>query len=148
MVFDEPVKFGTGRIILRNLTDWSEREIAVGGPRMSIDGRIVRINPPADLRDGEKSVGRINGWESGAWIGIVNPRGDGTWYANDKLKDKGRGTIGTMRGPVMVTFSPGAGIRREFGTIAPDSGHVDSVTTEVETCSRSARLLPRFSHSS
>ena len=69
-------------------------------------------------------------------ITLFNPDGEGTWYVADDLEDKGqgRGTIGSMRGPVMATFgetSPGTGIRRRFGTIAPDCRYTVSVAIGV-----------------
>ena len=136
MTFNEPIKFGTGRIFLRNITDWVETEIAVGGPRTTIDGRVLTIIPPADLKDGAIQMGRIGGWECNAWAGIFNPGGEGKWYSDGGLKDKGqeRGTIGSMRGPVMATFAkshPGTGIRREFGKITPDSRYTVSVAIGV-----------------
>ncbi len=136
MTFDEPIKFGTGRIFLRNVTNWVETEIAVGGPQTSIDGRVLIITPPADLKDGDRQMGRIGGWECNAWAGIFNPSGEGTWYSDGAFEDKSqeRGTIGSMRGPVMATFGethPGTGIRRVFGTIAPDSRYTVSVAIGV-----------------
>jgi hypothetical protein len=128
MVFDEPVKFGTGRIIVRSLSDWNERPITVGGPRTSIEGRVVTVIPPAELPDGDKSVGPILGWESGTWTGtgLLNPRGDGSRYRTDELRDRGRsrGIMGSMRGPTMATFGGlrrDSGLRREIAMIAPDS---------------------------
>jgi hypothetical protein len=136
MVFDEPVKFGTGRIILRNLTDWNERQIVVGVPRTSIEGRVVTVIPPADLPDGDISLGPIPGWESGTWTGtgLLNPRGDGSRYRTDELRDSGRsrGILGSMRGPTMATFGGfhrGGGLRREIAMIAPDSRY--SVTAAI-----------------
>ena len=136
MTFDKPIKFGTGRIFVRNITNWVETEIAVGGPRTSIEGRVLTITPPADLKDGDMQMGRIGGWECNAWAGIFNPDGKGTWYVSDRLNDEGqdRGTIGSMRGPVMATFGetyPGTGIRRTLGTIAPDRRYTVSVVIGV-----------------
>ncbi|MCH7225434.1 FecR domain-containing protein [Haloferula sp. A504] len=133
MVFNEPIKLGTGRIFLRNISDWSEREIAVGSARTSVEGRVLTIYPPADLPDGERSVSRISGRESETRIGLINPSGDGTWYAGEGLKDQGRerGTVGSMRGPLMAALGPGAGIRREIGTIAPDHHYTVSAAIGV-----------------
>jgi hypothetical protein len=136
MTFNEPIKLGAGRIFLRNVTDWSETVITVGDPRLSVDGRVLTITPPADLTNGEVQAGRIAGWECHNWAGIFNPAGDGTWFEDEELKDDARGTIGSMRGPVMATFGdcrPGARIRRVFGTIAPDSRYTVSTAIGVRS---------------
>jgi len=136
MTFDEAIKFGTGRIFLRNVTDWVETEIVVGSSRTRIDSRVLTITPPADLKDGAIQMGRIGGWECDAWAGIFNPAGTGTWYVADELKDEGRtrGAVGAMRGPNMATFGdshPGTGIRRTFASISPDSLYTVSVAVGV-----------------
>jgi len=133
MLFNEPIKLGTGRFFFRNVSDWSETTLTVGDPRLSVDGRVLSITPPADLADGERRIDTITGWEAGAFVAFLNPRGDGTWYANDDLQDKGRGrgTIGSMRGPIMATFGPGAGIGHELGPIAPDSRYTVSAAIGV-----------------
>lgn len=138
MTFDEAIKFGTGRIFLRNGTDWVETEIAVGGPRTTIDGRVLTIRPRADLKDGTFQMGRVGGWECDAWAGIFNPAGNGTCYVADELEDDGRtrGSLGAMRGPNMATFGdshPGTGIRRAFASISPDSLYTISVAVGVRT---------------
>lgn len=138
MVFDEPVKFGGGRIFLQNISDRTVSEILVGGPRTSVDGRVVTISPPSNLKDGEMHLGLIGEWEGEAWVGILNPSGDGTWYAHEDLEDKGkrrsRGSIGSMRGPAMATFNelrPGVGIRHQLGQIAPESRYTVSAAIGV-----------------
>ena len=42
MAFDRPIQLGSGRIFLRNITDWSTAEIAVGGPRTVVRRRWAR----------------------------------------------------------------------------------------------------------
>jgi hypothetical protein len=144
MLFNEPIKLGTGRFYFRNVSDWSETTLTVGDPRLSVDGppsqgssllredatagqagaagRVLSITPPADLADGERRIGAITGWEAGALVAFLNPRGDGTWYTNDDLQDKGRGRgmIGSMRGPLMASIGaarPGTAIRSVFAEI-------------------------------
>lgn len=136
MTFDEAIQFGTGRIFLRNNTNWVETEIAVGGARTTIDGRVLTIRPPADLKEGGLQMGRVSGWQCNAWAGIFNPAGSGTWYVADDLKDdsRTRGAFGAMRGPNMATFGdshPGTGIRRTFANISPDSLYTISVAVGV-----------------
>ncbi|MGB1129724.1 MAG: FecR domain-containing protein [Haloferula sp.] len=136
MTFDEAIQFGTGRIFLRNVTDWVETEIAVGGPRTSIDGRVLTITPPADLKEDEVQMGPIGDWECDAWAGIFNPAGSGVRYLAEELEDAGRtrGQLGAMKGPNMLTFGksfPGSGIRRTFATISPDSRYTVSVALGV-----------------
>lgn len=143
LTFDEPVELGTGRIFFRIVTDWRETEIAVGGRRTSVEGRVLTIIPPADLADGEVHFERISGWECQGRVGIFNPGEDGPWYAHEDLNDdsRGRGVIGSMRGPTLATFGecrPGDGIRREFGTIGPDSRYTVSAAIGVRAGESSA----------
>jgi hypothetical protein len=138
IAFNEPIKLGTGRIILRDLTDYTETVIAAGGPGTLVDGRVLTIIPPARLADGEMQLGRIGGWECHRGPGIFNSRGKGMWYDLDDLRDggKSRGVIGSMKGPNMATFGPclpGSRIRREFATVAPDSRYTISVGIGVRT---------------
>jgi ferric-dicitrate binding protein FerR (iron transport regulator) len=138
LTFNEPVKLGTGRIFLRNLADFSESEIAAGGPRTSVNGRVLTIIPPAQLADGEIQPGRISGWECHHGPGIFNPSGEGMWYEHEGLQDssKSRGMIGSMKGPNMATFGdclPGSRIRREIGAITPDSRYTVSAAIGVRT---------------
>ncbi len=136
MTFDEPIKTGTGRIMLRNLAENTVVEIPVGSPRLSVSGAVLTIDPPADLEDGVRHMGRIGGWESGIWSGIFNPGGTGEWYRQNDLKDegRGRGIMGSMQGPVVATIGdapPGSRIRRELGAIASDARYTISVAIGV-----------------
>lgn len=147
MAFNKPIKLGRGRIFLRNITDWSVTEIPVGGPRTLADGRFLTIIPPAGLPDGDRSMGRIGGWECDAWAGTFNPGGDGTWYRHGGLRDttQGRGLIGSMRGPIMATFGqtgPGSWIRREIGEIVPSNRYTVAVAIGVRN--DSAEPASRF----
>jgi len=144
LTFNEPVKLGTGRIILRNLADYSDTEITVGGPRTSLDGRVLTIIPPAELADGEMQFGRISGWECHHGPGIFNSSGEGMWYDHEGLQgsSKSQGVIGSMKGPNMATFGeclPGSRIRREFGTISPDSRYTVSVAIGVRSAKTGTR---------
>lgn len=123
--FDQPVKRGNGRIVLRNITDWSETVFGVGDPRLSLDGPLLTIRPPLELDDGEIQMGRLGGWQSDAWAGVFNPAGDGDRYRNPAFKGRP-----WSRGPMMATLAagaPGAGIRREIGTIEPGRRYTASV---------------------
>lgn len=144
LTFNEPVKLGTGRIFLRNLVDFTETKIVVGGERAFVNGRVLTIVPPADLADGEMQSFRISGWECRKGPGIFNSRGKGMWYNHEGLRDdsKSRGVIGSMKGPNMATFGecpPGSRIRREFGTIAPDSRYTVSAAIGARTASSGTR---------
>lgn len=138
LTFNRPVQLGTGRIFLRNLVDFSETEIAVGGSRTFVNDQVLTIVPPAELADGEMQPGRISGWECIKGPGIFNPGGEGMWYNHEGLRDgsKSRGVIGSMKGPNMATFGeclPGSAIRRTFATIAPDSRYTVSAAIGVRS---------------
>jgi hypothetical protein len=144
LTFNEPIKLGTGRIFLRNLTDFSETEISVGGPRTFVDGRVLTIIPPAELADKEVQLGRIHGWECHQGPGIFNSAGEGVWYNHDGLRDDGdsRGTTGSMKGPNMATFGdcrPGSRIRRVIGEIAPASRYTVSAAIGVRSAKEGTR---------
>ena len=136
MAFDRPIKLGSGRIFLRNITDWSTAEIAVGGPRTVVDGRMLTIIPPTGLADGERAMGRVGGWDCDAWVGVFNPAAEGNDYRHEDLgaDTDARGVLGSMSGPIMATFGEnpaGASIRRGIGSIAPDSRYTVSVSIGV-----------------
>jgi hypothetical protein len=144
IAFNEPIKLGTGRIILRDLTDYTETVIAAGGQGAFVDGRVLTIIPPAKLAEGEMQLGRIGGWECNHGPGVFNSRGEGMWYDHEDLKDDGksRGMIGSMKGPNMATFGeclPGSVIRRGIGAIAPASRYTVSVAIGVRTARTGTR---------
>lgn len=120
VIFDEPVRFGTGRINLRNLTDGSEAELVVGSERVSLKNRVLTLLPALDLADGKAQMGAIPGWKTSGHVSRFNPSGDGYRYSNPNLADdsKTRGAFGSMKGPVLVTLGnegePGT-IRRSLG---------------------------------
>ena len=133
MLFNEPIKFGTGRVFIQNVSDWSESTLVVGSRQLSIDGRILTINPPTKLKDGSKNLGWLAAWESAAPVIFLNPSGDGTWYDLDDLQDDrpSLGMIGSMPNPGMVSIN--RTIRREFGTITAGSRYTVSTTIGVRT---------------
>ncbi|PQJ29423.1 FecR domain-containing protein [Rubritalea profundi] len=88
MLFNKPIKFGTGRVFIQNVTNWSENKLAVWDASMSIDDRMLTINPPIDLEDGTREVGWLAGWQTDAKVTFLNPSGNGQWYNNDGLQDK------------------------------------------------------------
>ncbi|NNM29540.1 MAG: hypothetical protein HKO57_08460 [Akkermansiaceae bacterium] len=73
------LKLGTARFFFRNVSDWRETTLTVGDPRLSVDGRVLSITPPAGLADGERRIGAVTGWESDPNFALLNPRGNGTW---------------------------------------------------------------------
>ena len=133
MLFNEPIKFGTGRVFIQNVTDWSESTLVVGSRQLSIDGRILTINPPAKLKDGSKNLGWLADWESAAPVIFLNPSGDGTWYDHDDLQDDrpSLGMIGSMPNPGIVSIN--RTIRRKIGTITAGSRYTVSATIGVRT---------------
>ena len=138
LTFNKPIKLGTGRIFLRNLVDFTETEIAVGGARTMVNDRVLTIIPPAELADGELQMGRISGWECDPGLGLFNSSGEGMWYQQEDLRDdsKNRGMMGAMKGPNMATFgecTPGSKMRREFGVIESDSRYTVSVALGMRT---------------
>jgi hypothetical protein len=134
MTFDEPVKLGTGRFFVRNATDWEESEVVVGDPKISVEGNTVTITPKVKLPDGTISMKWVGNWGSDAAVGLLNPKGDGRWYSDNKLRDRGLGIIGSMRGPLMATFSqpqPHTRILHELGPITPGSSYTVSASIGV-----------------
>jgi hypothetical protein len=134
ITFGEPIKLGTGRVFIRNTTDWIESKLVVGDPRLSIDGNTLTINPPAGIEEGTMPMGWVGNWGSDAAVGLFNPKGDGSYYADDNLRDQGRGMIGAMRGPTMATFRQPKSyskLRHELGPIAPDSSYTVSAAIGV-----------------
>ena len=142
MLFNKPIKLGSGRVFIQNVTNWSENMLVVGDRRLSIEGppsqggsgeagRVLKINPPTGLKDGAKSLGWLSGWESRAPVTFLNPRGDGTWYNNDDLQDdrKSQGMIESMRSPGMTSINQP--IRREIGAITADSRYTVSAAIGV-----------------
>jgi ferric-dicitrate binding protein FerR (iron transport regulator) len=134
MTFDEPVKLGTGRIFVRNATDWEESEIVVGDPKISVEGNTVTINPKVKLPDGTISMKWVGNWGADAAVGLLNPKGDGRWYSDNDLRDRGQGKIGSMRGPLMATFrqpQPHTRIQHELSPIAAGSSYTVSAAIGV-----------------
>jgi len=131
MLFNEPIKFGSGRVFVQNVTNWDENIIVVGDHRLSIDDRVLMINPPIKLKDGIESLGWLAGWESRAPVIFLNPRGDGTWYNNDDLQDdnSSHGMVESMRNPGMTSINKP--IRREIGTITAESRYTVSAAIGV-----------------
>jgi ferric-dicitrate binding protein FerR (iron transport regulator) len=131
MLFSEPIKFGSGRVLIQNVTDWSENELAVWDGSLSIDDRVLTINPRIELEDGAKSHGWLAGWKSLAPVTFLNPRGDGKWYNIHDLQDDRHthGMIDSMRSKNILSIHKA--IHREIGTIAPDSRYTVSVAIGV-----------------
>ena len=131
MIFNEPIKLGSGRVFIQNSTDWSESELVVGDHRLSIDSRTLTINPPIELKDGTRSRGWLAGWQTDAPVTFLNPSGNGRWYDNDDLQDENptHGLIGSMRSPGMASIK--RTIRREIGTITAESRYTVSAAIGV-----------------
>ena len=142
MLFNEPIKFGSGRVFIQNVTDWTEDILIAGEQRMSIDDRVLTINPPTVLEDGAQKPGWLAGWESRGPVTLFNPSSDGTWYDSDDLQDDrpSRGMIGSMRSPGMVSINHT--IRREIGTITADSRY--TVSAAIGVCDGEAKKNVTF----
>ncbi len=129
--FNEPIKFGSGRVYIQNVTNWDESKLIVGDRRLAIVDRVLTINPPIELKDGTGSPGWLAGWESRAPVTCLNPRGNGKWYDNDDLQDNSPslGMRGSMRSPGMTSINQP--IRREIGTITAESRYTVSAAIGV-----------------
>ncbi|MBT8038471.1 MAG: FecR domain-containing protein [Verrucomicrobiae bacterium] len=142
MLFNEPIKLGTGSVFIQNVTNWSESTLVVGDHRLSIDdlpsqgdsgeaGKVLTINPPIELKDGAQGVGWLAGWQTDAPVTFINPRGDGIWYDNDDLQDdrKSLGMTESMRSPGMASINQP--IHRKIGTITADNRYTVSAAIGV-----------------
>lgn len=109
LIFDRPIKLGTGRVILRNTSESSETVVSSGSPRMSVSGKVLEIQPPGSLGHGETRLGVLPGWELAAPAGLHNPA-DGVF--NDRAGKRPVRHIATV-----VAGAPGSGIRRGIGGI-------------------------------
>jgi hypothetical protein len=81
-------------------------------------------------------MGWVGNWTADLSTGLFNPRGDGSYYTDEGLKDQERtlGMIGAMRGPTMATFRQPKSyskLRHELGPIAPDSSYTVSAAIGV-----------------
>lgn len=127
LVFDEPVRFGKGRIFVKNLSDGSETELVVGSNRTSLNGRILTFLPRLGLGDGTKQIGGIPGWSSSGPVSRFNPSGKEYRYQHPDLSDdsKTRGTLGSMEGPSLATL----GNEGHPGTLRHSLGKVEQGLT-------------------
>ncbi len=113
--FDQPVKWGRGRIRIRNINDWDETTLTVGDPRLSLDNTTLTIDPPLALAEGKIQMGRVPGWQSTGWTGLRNPAGD-------NRRDRSHSKIATLDAAV-----PNSAIRRNIGVIDPGRRYSASV---------------------
>ncbi len=132
LVFDEPVRFGTGRIMIRNLTDDSETELIVGSEHTALRGRILSFLPPLGLEDGASQTGGIPGWVSSGPVSRFNPSANDHRYRHPDLADdsKARGALDSMKGPTLASLGtrgqPGS-IRRSLGPVEEGRTYTVSV---------------------
>jgi ferric-dicitrate binding protein FerR (iron transport regulator) len=131
MLFDKPIKLGPGRVFIQNITNWDESVLVFGDHRLSIDDRMLMINPPIKLKDGIGSLGWLAGWKTDAPVTFLNPRGDGKWYDNDELQDDSpsQGMSESMHSRGMTSINQP--IRREIGTITAESRYTVSAAIGV-----------------
>ncbi len=121
--FNQPVRFGTGRVIVRTVGGGNPSEIVIGSQRTSIHESDLFVAPPMDLPDGAKAIGYPAAWQSPLPVVFHNPSGTGESYRGDEFADNepARGEPGAMKGPSLLSLS-GAHhrhpIRRKVGTIA------------------------------
>tara|TARA_B110000879_G_scaffold172437_1_gene223950 strand:+ start:579 stop:3089 length:2511 start_codon:yes stop_codon:yes gene_type:complete len=131
MLFDKPIKLGPGRVFIQNITNWDESVLVFGDHRLSIDDRMLMINPPIELKDGIGSPGWLAGWKTDAPVTFLNPRGDGKWYDNDELQDDSpsQGMSESMHSRGMTSINQP--IRREIGTITAENRYTVSAAIGV-----------------
>ncbi|MFU8892724.1 MAG: FecR domain-containing protein [Luteolibacter sp.] len=116
--FDQPVAWGRGRIILRNITDWSETTFLAGiDSRLSLDGTLLTIHPPLELDDGEVQMGRVPGWKSTGWTGLRQPQ-------NPHRSHQKPSPIASLDASV-----PSTSIRRNIDAITP--GRIYSASVAI-----------------
>ena len=120
IVFHKPIQFGTGRIMIRNITDDSDTEIVVGSRFTSLDGHVLTFLPPLGLADCARQHGGIPGWECSGSVSRFNPSGNGDQYRHPDLADdsKTRGALDSMKGPTLATL----GNAGELGSIRSTLG--------------------------
>lgn len=146
MIFDEPVKFGTGRIMFHDLTEGRRAEIVVGSQHTSIEGSELRIAPPLNLSGGTRATGYPAGWTSDLPVTFLNPSGIGNAYQADQLEDRSqtRRGIGAMRGPTLVSLSGrhhAHPLQRELGPIAADHRYTVSLGVGTRREDSGSRFL-------
>lgn len=134
VIFDESARFGTGRIVVKNLTDGSETELIVGSRFTSLRGNILTILPPLGLEDGGSQIGGIPGWETSGTVSRFNPAGNGDRYHHPDLADdsKARGILDSMNGPTLVTLGHSrqtSAIRRPLGKA--EEGRIYTVSVGI-----------------
>lgn len=134
VVFDEALQFGTGRIVVRNLTDGSESELVVGSRFTSLGENILTFLPPLGLEDGGSQIGGIPGWESSGPVSRFNPAGNGDRYHHPDLADnsKTRGAVDSMNGPTLATLGNAgqtSAIRRPLGKA--EEGRIYTVSVGI-----------------
>jgi hypothetical protein len=127
LVFEEPIRFGTGRITIRNLTDGSEAELVVGSQHTSLRNHVLTFLPPLALAEGGRQIGGIPGWECSGPVSRFNPSGNGDRYRHPDLADnsKTRGALDSMKGPTLVTL----GNAGQPGTILRSLGKAEEERT-------------------
>jgi hypothetical protein len=147
VVFDQPIRSGQGRVIVRGEGSDTETTLIAGSKRLKFDGGTLSFLPRLGLKDGEISMGHLSGWKTRAWSGVFNPSGNGTWYRDEMLDDESEtdGTLATMRGPIMATIQPtpsGNGISRDIGKIIQNTRY--SITAAIGVRSANAATSPPF----
>ena len=138
VVFDQPIRSGQGRVIVRDEGSDHETTLIAGSKLLKFDGGTLSFLPRLQLEDGKVSMGHLSGWKTMAWTGVFNPSGNGTWYRDEMLDDESEtdGTLATMRGPIMATILPnpsGNGISREIGTITADTRYMVTAAVGVRS---------------
>ena len=134
LTFDRPVQFGTGRIIIQNLTKGTTDELVVGSNSTKLRGPIVTLHPPLNLEEGADQAGGIPSWQWSGSMGRFNPAPTGHRYQHPDLADDSntRGTLAGMKGASLAVLHgtvEGSSIRRQIGTI--DSGQNYTVTVGI-----------------
>jgi ferric-dicitrate binding protein FerR (iron transport regulator) len=124
LIFNQPVTFGTGRVIVKNLTDEIDRTLVVGSAGTILRDGVLGILPPLGLEDDEEQSGGIPGWQSSGLIRRFNPGKASPHYRHPDLADdsKARGALEGMRGPVIACLAH----TNQPCTLARSLGQMDS----------------------
>lgn len=119
LTFDRPIRLSTGRVILRNIDEWSESVIISSSRRLVANGPVLEIYPPSNLGDGATSLGVLPGWELAAPAGLHNPA--------DSVFNHPKGKRRVNHMATVAAGAAGNGIRREIGVIKPDRHYTASL---------------------
>jgi len=98
--FDEPIVLGTGNITIKNLTDATQVAIPVGDAQVSIDGRLLTIDPTEPLDGDTEYAIQIDATaiDDGTGDSFAGINDDTTWAFTTAAPD--------LVAPAIVTLNP------------------------------------------